>query len=758
MTEWRGRLFSLFELLFKYSRATFDQGQFVFASGWPIWLLVAASLAAMLGVVYSLVLRRDSLTTGKLIALATIQVAMVTLVLFLFWQPALLSDRLRAEDNAVALLLDTSASMSYGEAEESRLQQAVVALNNGVLEELASSLETRLYAFAEDSTKIDSFELVPPPGTATHLGEAVLAVLREARSSALGAVVVISDGADNSDELDSAQFAEIASFGVPVHTVGVGRESIPEDIELQSVSMTTQVMAGSRVSSQLSIRHAGSGVARLKIYDGATILASEDLVLPNRDGVTTHWVDFDIGAAGVKDLSFVLDTVAGERNTINNAQYRVLEVPEDRRSILYIEGEPRWEYKFIRRALEEDSPLSLASLLRTTPNKFYRQGIEGPNELENGFPQDRETLFSYDALIIGSYEAAALTPEQQENIRAFVSERGGSLLMLAGLRGLADGGWGNSVVAEALPALLPNIEAATFNRWPAKAILTKEGEASLLTRLDSDRDANIARWAEMPDIADFQYLEDLKPGAVALLEADVQGTPHPLLVQQRYGLGNAYILATSGTWRWQMQLPSEDMRHETFWRQILHALASSAPHAVVVSAEQLFYGDENEVRLRAEVRDREFVPVANADVTLSVISAGSGAPDVLTMLPLPGEPGQYEVMIQATETGMYRFEAEASLGDDVLGSARFAVRRASGIAEHFQIQQNRFLLENLASLTGGQYFALDDLEALPEVIRFSDAGIIETEILDLWNMPIFFMLLILFKAGEWVLRLYWGRL
>ena len=748
----------MFEFLFKYSRTTFEQGEFLFASGWPVWLLVVVSLAAVMGIGYSLRQRRDSLTFGKLILLAGIQAAMVTLVLVLLWQPALSSDTLRAEDNAVALLLDTSASMSYGEAEMSRLQQAVAALNDGVLEDLSANLETRLYAFSEDSITIDSLEQVPPPGVATHLGDAVLSVLREARASALGAVVLISDGADNSDELNTARLAEIAGFGVPVHTVGVGRESIPEDIELESVSMTTQVMAGSRVSAQVSVRHAGAGVARLKVYNCDEILASEELDLPDRDGVTTHWADFDVGDAGVKDLSFVLDAVPDERNTINNAQFRVLEVPEDRRSILYVEGEPRWEYKFIRRAVEEDSPIRLASLLRTTPNKFYRQGIDDPTELENGFPEDRETLFSYDALIIGSYEAAALTPEQQENISAFVSERGGSLLMLAGLRGLADGGWGNSVVADALPAQLPDIDAATFNRWPAKAILTADGDESLLTRLDSDRDTNVLLWEEMPDIADFQYLDELKPGAVTLLEADIQGTTHPLLVHQRFGLGNAYILATGGTWRWQMQLPSEDQRHETFWRQMLHALASGAPRPVFVSAERLFYGDENEVTLRAEVKNREFMPVADAAVTVSVTTGVAGPAEVVEMQALPGEPGFYEATIQADETGMYRFETEASLGEDLLGAARFAVRRADGVTEHFKIQQNRPLLENIADLTGGQYFALDDLAALPEAIQFSDAGILETQILDLWNMPIVFLLLILLKAGEWLLRLFWGRL
>ena len=207
-----------------------------------------------------------------------------------------------------------------------------------------------------------------------------------------------------------------------------------------------------------------------------------------------------------------------------------------------------------------------------------------------------------------------------------------------------------------------------------------------------------------------------------------------------------------------MQLPSEDMRHEIFWRQIFHALASAAPRSVVVSADRLFYGDENEVRLRAEVRDREYLPVSDATVTVAVTTAVTGDRDVVEMQALPGEPGQYEAVIQADATGMYRFETEARLDEDVLGSARFAVRRADGIAEHFQIQQNRPLLENLASLTGGQYFALDDLADLPEAIQFSDAGILETEILDLWNMPIIFLLLILLKVGEWVLRLFWGRL
>jgi hypothetical protein len=339
----------------------------------------------------------------------------------------------------------------------------------------------------------------------------------------------------------------------------------------------------------------------------------------------------------------------------------------------------------------------------------------------------------------------------------FVSRRGGSLLMLGGRRGLADGGWGLTTLADVLPASLPEVEAPSFVRQPAKATLTPVGRRSLLTRLAADDADNLARWDEMPDLADFQYLEAAKPGAEVLLEADVEGTAWPLLLHQRYGQGNTYILATGGTWRWQMQLPHEDQRHETFWRQLLQAIALAAPEHIMLSTDRAFYADTDDVTLRAEVRDQDFKPTDGANVRVTV-DTGRGAPTVLTLAPTPGQPGRYETAIDASASGIYRFEATADLEGELLGSSRLAIRREDGVAEHFRIQQNRPLLERLADATGGRYFALADAAAIPEAVQFSDAGVVERRLLDLWNMPINFLLLLLFKAGEWLLRLRWGRL
>jgi hypothetical protein len=127
-------------------------------------------------------------------------------------------------------------------------------------------------------------------------------------------------------------------------------------------------------------------------------MASKTITLRRGETVQTEWVDFSAGDPGVHNLTFLLDPVEDEQILGNNSVSRVLDVPRGRRSVVYVEGEPRWEYKFIRRANDGDGSVRLVSMLRTTPNKFYRQGVDDADELVKGFPDKAEDLFAYDAL------------------------------------------------------------------------------------------------------------------------------------------------------------------------------------------------------------------------------------------------------------------------------------------------------------------------------------------------------------------------
>jgi len=97
----------LFELLFKYSRATFERSDLVFASGWPVWLLIALIAAAAVAVGVTLARRRAGFAIPKLVVLGALQTLLIAALLVLAWRPALVTQTLRPQENSVAVLLDT---------------------------------------------------------------------------------------------------------------------------------------------------------------------------------------------------------------------------------------------------------------------------------------------------------------------------------------------------------------------------------------------------------------------------------------------------------------------------------------------------------------------------------------------------------------------------------------------------------------------------------------------------------------------------
>jgi uncharacterized membrane protein len=747
----------VFEFFFKYPPTVFRKGDFVFSSGWPEWLLALLVIAAGAGLWWHVRRHHGRLEGRRLWAVWALQFAAAALILLLLWQPAIGIRSLRAQQNVVSVLVDTSRSMALGEGEQTRLEQARAALGAGVLDQLGERFRVRLYSFSGQIDRLASLDQAPPPGNATRIGDAVAGVLRESAALPLGAVVVVSDGSDNSGGFDRRVMAEIRQSNVPVHTVGVGRTEIPEDTELADVVVAPRALPNSRLNAQLTIRHSGveQKETRVSVRDGSRILASKAITLRRGEPVQTEFVDFSAGEPGIRNLLFVLEPLPGEHIAGNNSLARVVDVPRKRRRILYVEGEPRWDYKFVRRAVDHDPSVQLVTMLRTSPNKFYRQGVDHPEELEDGFPVKAEELFEYDALMLGSIEAAYFTPEQQEMIKEFVNRRGGTLLLLGGRRGLADGGWGTSKVAEVLPAALAAGDANTFVREKAAVELTVQGADSLICRFDEDPEKNAQLWKEMPALADYQRVGELKPAAVQLLAFRLGGETQPLLVLQNYGRGRALILASGGTWRWKMGLPHDDTRHHTFWQQLLRSLVANSPGTVTISSDQTLYADRSDVALRAEVRTKEYQPANNATVT-AVVTPETGPPLTVELSPSAEEPGVYESSLTAAAPGAYRVEVSAFVADQALGSEAFHFRRQDGVAEDFRPAQNRELLTKLAEQTGGRYWTLDELAALPEEIRYSEAGVTAREIMDLWDMPFFFLLLLTLRAAEWLLRRRWG--
>ncbi len=738
----------MIELFFKYPRSVFNDSEFIFASGWPLWIIAALLLGFFVTLLLIMARRPGNMKGFQLATIGFIQLLMLALVLIVVWQPALVSERLLSGENAVAIMLDTSGSMTFNEGGSTRMDQAQALLTPDSLADIASIYNILPYGFAASANTMDAFSTLPEPGAATNLGQAVLQTLRQATGSSLGAIILISDGADNSGAIAQAELSEIASFGVPIHSVGIGRETIPEDLELSEVLLPEKALPGTTLSARVAIRHDQGGSARVKVYDGDTFLTTQDIVLGDDQNMTLAFVDIEVPEPGQLDLRFTLDPIDNESNLANNTRARVVDVEESRYRVLYVEGEPRWEYKFLQRALNDDPSIQLSTLLKVTPNKYYRQGIESPEQLENGFPEERAELFNYDALIIGSLNAAELTSDQHAMIRDFVSDRGGSLMMLAGLNGLGLGGWGETVVNEILPSRL-NADNAAFVREKAPVTLTDSGRLAPMLQFSDSESENERLWTELPEVADHQQLGPLRPAATTLLGVNVEGRIQPLLVTQPYGKGQTYILATGGTWRWQMSLPVADMRHETFWRQLTRGLVANSPRPFELTSRI----QNEEISIRAQVRDPDAEENQGLEIS-AVVSSENGDVVSLDLQPLAGQPGVYEASFAPNQTGLYSIEAISRVGESLVSATTTAVRYDEG-QEIFNIRQNRPLLERISVLTGGQYWSPEQWNEIPEAISYSTAGITEQQISYLWDAPFFFLLLILLKAAEWLLRRHW---
>jgi uncharacterized membrane protein len=749
----------MFELLFKYPAAVFSKGTFVLLGAWPRWMLFAAIAIAAALLALTMWRKRarlaPSLRGPKIVVLWALQSGLVAVLLLLLWEPALSVTALRPQQNIVAVVIDDSRSMALMDTGPTRQQQALKVLDSGLLKNLQSRFQVRLYSLGPGVQRIRDTTQLCAMQPATLIGKGLRQLADEAGTLPIGAVVLLSDGADNTGGVDIETLSEIRRRHLPVNTIGFGREAIAHDIELDGFDLPAKALADSRLQAQVTIRQNGFGGSRAKLVltGGGAVLASRDIVLTN-GSEQVETVEFNAGKVGVKTIQARLDPLRGEENADNNQLTRVLSVDNTQRRILYIEGEPRWEYKFLRRAVEDDPALQVVSMLRTTQNKIYRQGIRNVNELADGFPNKPEELFDYQALILGSVESSFFTSVQQQAIKDFVDRRGGGLLFLAGRWALSDGGYNIPPFAELLPVNLPQ-RKTTFERSMVAAELTDSGKKSLICRIEDDPDKSIQHWEVLPYLANYQDAGTPKAGAVVLARVNAGGNRLPLLVTENYGRGRTAVFATAGSWRWRMQQPVGDMSQETFWRQLLRWTAGSTPSRVVASTPNAQLEDDGRMQLRAEVRDRTYLPASDAEVQANIIGP-DGSSQFVPLHPEPLAQGIYSAEWNAANPGSYLAEVSATRGTEALGKDVVTFRRENGLAENFHREQNKELLKKLAEDTGGRYYTPREAGKLAQEISYSEAGITTREMKDLWNIPAFFLALLALRAAEWLLRRKWG--
>jgi len=752
------------QFLFKYPSRVFQRGDFVLSPVVPPFLLAVIALAGIGLVVF---MYRQVKGVGVLdrVVLGALRLAALLLVLGCLLRPTVVLSSAVPQRNLLAVLLDDSRSMRLKDVDGgTRLaaEQQLLADSSALVRRLSERFALRFFRFGADAHPATGTSVLTGNGTRSDLASALNSTREELAGLPLSGVIVMTDGADNGGGDIGASLLALRARRVPVYTIGVGQERFTRDIAVERVAAPPSILAGAStiVEAVISLRGVRGEKTTVSVEANGRIVTAEETTLPERGDVARVRLRIPAMAPGTYRLAVKAKALDKETVVENNELHTVLEVRPGPARILYVEGEPRPEFAFMRRAVASDSSLQVVGLMRSAEKKYLRLGVRDSMELVTGFPTSREELFQYRGIIIGSIEASFFSGEQMRMISEFVNARGGGLLALGGRSAFAEGDFNGTPISDVLPLALDRTKADTGA--PPTVLKVRPTQAGLIhaaLQLRGSEASSAARWDSLPPLTSVNRLGNPRSGATVLLSGRVPETnvDVPVLTFQRYGRGVSAILGVQDSWLWKMDtsISVDDQTFNTFWRQLLRWLVEAVPDQVDIAAVPGRVGPGESVTLRAHVNDSAFVDVNNALVSAHITSPTGRVTDVPLEWSLR-EDGSYTGKFVPDEPGVYTMVAESRRGRDTTRSVPSALLADDQGADVEQAELRSPLLRRIAQETGGRYYPASEAGRLPDDVVFTDAGVTVRDARDLWDMPIVFLLLATLLGAEWAYRRWRG--
>jgi uncharacterized membrane protein len=765
---------------------------------WVVVLVVLPLFAAAAWIGYG----REHLTRFMRTTLFSLRVAAFVLLGLVLARPVRVERREEVHPASVLVLVDDSASMrrsdSYGdEALRDALEEASglppasatrLDLARGVLERVLLPLFARtryqveLYSFSESASPVSDLTALSGRGGATHLGDAVYQALAGQRGKNVTDTVVISDGRSNggASALDAARAAGVA--GVPVHTLVVGDTRAEKNAVLELVDAPSEALEGDELGVTVRVRGRGTSAGErvqllleeLEGEDGERVLAEEDVELTEEGErvVLVAQSAASLASGGERRLRVSLPPLEGETMVDDNRLEFTVHVSPARIRVLFVEGYPRWEYRFVKNLLlRADKNIDVQCFLLSATKDFPQEASAGLPSL-SAVPTSRDELLdAYDVVILGDVDPYAISPDPKKcedflrALREFV-EAGGGLLFQAGEfhnpRALA-----NTPLEDVLPIQLDSTRMLAFEgdtRTEFRPKLEDPNHPHEILRLAVEPAGNRALWEDpVEGLRGFYWympVQKVKPGAQVLLrhptDRNVQtGENYPLMVLGYFPAGRTVFLAVDSTYRWRYRYG--DRYLDTFWRNSMRWLAlgrlKSGDRRYRIESSRSSYDIEDRVQLEVRVLDEDYRP--SEEPTQAVGWSGpDGVEHELELAREPDRLGVYRGGLEVDRPGIYRAWVEGRVDgrDQRVSATEFEVVLPS--RENQDPAPDPENMRLLATKTGGQFLDLGRARALAGEFPGGEERRepISSRLEDAWDGWHTLLLALLLLGAEWILR------
>ncbi len=683
--------------------------------------------------------------------LAGLRFGAFVLLLLVLFDPLISYESVLTIRPHVAVLVDRSASMGIGDADESGVTRAAAAdaiLNDGggMVAKLRDRYDVTLYQFAD---QFGPYDAAGELGSATDLSTALEGTLNAEWERGIDAVVLLSDGVVNEGR-DPVSVAR--TLAIPIHAFPIGDPDPPRDLSVQQVLANQVVYVNSQVTVDVSVRARGFEGREfpVRIVEGDRVVAEKVVTVTQPLETTVHKLKFPVDREGIHRYAVVIPEEASEQLTENNRYPFTMEALKERVKVLVLADRPGWDLTFFRRVLEQDPNLEIETFIESRDGKVRPVA---DSEGAPSFPATKEDLFAYEVVTIFG-TPGELGRSFGEWIDPYVRQRGGALLFFA-VEPL------DGIVPNRFSELLPvsmNKGRSRYNEEPFTAKLTPQGERHPVLRIHENTSQNRTLWSDLPPLDGLNLIGPVKPGATLLASHPtlrVNGAEVPLMALGSVGKGQVFLANGTSFWNWDFRMwgiGKTNRTYEKFWTNLVRWLVSRGGFQnVSVKPEAITYNRGEPVVFRGLALNQALDPVSDARIEV-IVERDDAEVDRFTLASRPAEPGAYERTLTGYAPGDYTYKATVVSSDQLLGEDRGEFTVSDFSAEFLETARNDRLLETLVKTTGGTLWNEAEFASFT-----GDLGLAERTERDLhersiWNHWTIFFAILGFFSFEWFLR------
>ena len=647
---------------------------------------------------------------NPVLALEIFRFLVVFLILATLLNPEQVEKEEKENEPEIVCLLDVSGSMSTLDARdsngsiESRIDWARKALGAEWKKTLEQNSTVTTTTFSSESG---------PQGT--DLSRALSEALEN--SDNLKAVLFLSDGDSNTGPSVLSLAGKCRSANVPVYGIQIGAPKPLPDLSLEEAFAPSFALQNEKITVNYRITNTFEQRQRstLKLFANERLVSQKPILISASDEVAGSMVWLP-PSEGIYELKITVEEVPGESLPGNNERTLATRVENKVIKALIVDSFPRWEYRFLRNALDRDPGIDMKCVL-------FHPGMSpglGKDYLPE-FPKNKDGLASFDVVFLGDVGMGEneLSESQCENLDELIRLQASGLVFLPGRRG-RQLTFADSPISDLLPVVYdPEKPTGLGTSNPSSLELTARGKDHWLTNLRGAGEPDRQFWERLPGFHWSAIVSKSRPGSEVLaVHSNFRNDwgRMPTLAIRYAGAGKTLFLGSDGAWRWRRGV--EDKYHYRFWSQVVRWMAHGRYLAekegirVIPDPERPKSGEK--VFVRCIVLDKAGFPLEDGEVE-GVVLHPNGQRENLRFARDEEGPGVYLASFKAREPGTLGMKVNTLPTEREL-SLDLTVERPTK-EKLGQPVVSRDLL-HLAQLTGGEFTDYLNYEKVTRSLSF----------------------------------------